>query len=216
MAEEQGSDPRRYRLELAATLLLSIATLGSAFSAWRSSAWSGVQSAELARANDLQSESIRFATRAALQTDVDVGMFLAWLESAIERDQLFADFLAAHFRPEFRGAYDAWMAEPPLDFGPDLPKLPAGTPFGLPAYRLDANEQASELRAQAEQAVERATRASTVATQFVLTAVLYASVLFIAGISIKVRSARSQGVLVVAAAVLLAATLIYSLLVPRL
>lgn len=212
---EQGASNRsRYRLELAATLILSIATLGSAFSGWRSSVWSDVQAFELARAGELQAESIQLATRAALQTDVDIGMFLAWLESSVERDRRLAGFLAEHFRPEFRSAFDAWMRRPAVDLGPEAPKLPADTPFALPDYRLATTAEADALREQAALAVRRAAYASDVATKFVLTAVLYASVLFLAGVSIKVRSAQSQAALVVTAGALLAAAVIYMALVP--
>jgi hypothetical protein len=203
-------DRRHHHLELAATVLLSLATFGSAWSAWRSSAWNGVQSIESSRATFYLTESVRASTRAHTRETIDVATWLMWMQAIARGDERYAEDLAQRFRPEFRPAFEDWLAEPAQG---DVLPIPPGSPFVRGEYQA-AKREALVLQHHAEEASQRATTANAIANDFVLTAVLYASVLFLAGVSLKVESLRIRSALVVLAGLLLCGTLIFTAFLP--
>ena len=85
---------------------------------------------------------------------------------------------------------DAWVATKPLQ-NDDAPL----TPFAMPEYRVAAQTEARRLEAEAE--VLSATARTNVqrATNYVLCVVLFAAVLFFAGISTRLRTPALRRVL---------------------
>ncbi len=73
------ADERRSRrervIEVLAAVILSLATVASAWSAYQATRWSGVQSIRFGEANALRSESVRASNLAGQQTTVDVTVF---------------------------------------------------------------------------------------------------------------------------------------------
>jgi hypothetical protein len=72
---------------------------------------------------------------------VDVGLFTDWIAARSEVNDELAAFLEARFREEFRPAFDAWVAERPLQ----TPGAPA-TPFEMDECQLDEQALATESR----------------------------------------------------------------------
>lgn len=201
---------RHHRLELAATVLLSFATFGSAWAAWRSSVWNGVQAAESSRATHYLTESVRASTLAHTQETIDVATWLHWLQTMRCGDEHYAADLASRFRPEFRRAFEAWLGSAAEGVG-----IPPDSPFVRGEYQ-QAQKEAYELQRLSEDHAQRATLATETSNDFVLTAVLYASVLFLAGISLKVEAYRIRLALVGLAAVVLCLTLLAMAVLPAL
>ena len=119
--------------------------------------------------------------------NIDVEVFLAWVAAVSEGDEREADFLRGRFREEFKPAFEQWMA-----IDPDGPggQIPPGTPFDLDAYQVADLAEADDLERQAAASFDEAREANQTGDNFVLTAVLFASVLFFAGIGTKWRSFR--------------------------
>lgn len=180
-------NPRDRWRELAAAILLALATVMSAWCAYQATRWSGVQATAFGQAGALRSESVRASTRAGQQVQIDVQSWLAWIDARVSGRDEVADFLHERFRAEFLPAFDAWM-----DSVQGEPKgtVPEGTPFELPEYQLAEGEKADRLESEAAASFDEARRANQTGDNFVLTAVLYASVLFFAGIGTKWRSSR--------------------------
>ena len=65
--------------------------------------------------------------------------------------------------------------------------MPARTPVEMDEYQVAAAQEAEELRLEAEAASAVAMEANQTGDNYVLTTVLFASVLFFAGISTKFR-----------------------------
>ena len=178
------------RLEIVATVLLSLATLGTAWSGYQASRWNGEQAKAFSRAAAARVESAKAAALGNAQTQVDVATFTQWVDAyALERTQL-ADFYFARFRTEFKPAVDAWVATRPLQ-NDEAPL----TPFAMPEYRLAAQEEADRLEADAERWSAAARENVQRATNYVLGVVLFAAVLFFAGISTKLRTLSLRRVL---------------------
>lgn len=165
--------------EIIATVLLSMATLASAFSGYQASRWGAEQSVANRAAATARTESTRQSNVANRHVLVDVTAFAAWTDAVAAGDERLKDFLADRFRPEFAVAVDEWLAGAPPG------EIPPGTPFDSEAYELAANAEADRLIGVAEAEVGRADDAANRSDNFVLTAVLYASVLFFAGIASK-------------------------------
>ena len=121
------------RLELVATVLLAVATVGTAWSGYQASRWNGEQAKAFSRASALRIESTKAAGLADAQTQIDVATFTQWVDAYAQDQTELADFYFKRFRQEFNPAMDAWIATSPRR-NPDAPL----TPFAMPQYRLAA------------------------------------------------------------------------------
>jgi hypothetical protein len=196
---------RRHRvaqtIEVVAVIILSLATVSSAWSAYEATRWSGEQAVSAGQASAMRTESTRLSNRANTETAVDVQVFTDWVAAVSEKDTRRAEFLEARFRAEFKPAFAAWLASVPAGTIPD------GTPFQRPEYQLAANAEAQRLLAAAEDRTQASLRANQISDNFVLTTVLFATVLFFAGIASRVQAVNiRRAVLILAVLVWVAAT----------
>lgn len=205
---------RRARLELVAALLLAIAAVTTAWAAFQSTKWSGVQADSYSQASAARVESTRASTEAGQLATIDVTAFTSWVdalsaegrdgvENGLRPDGTYvpqpgtqSGFLFARFREEFRPAVQAWLATRPLG-NQDAPR----TPFAMSEYRLEAQDRAVELEQRAEDFVAQARAANQNGDNYVLMTILFAFVLLLAGISTNIDSLRAQRALVAAAVI---------------
>jgi hypothetical protein len=178
------------RLEFVATVLLSIATVATAWSGYQASRWNGEQAAAFSRASALRIESTKAAGLADAQSQIDVATFIQWVDAYAQEQTELTDFYYERFRDEFKPAMDAWIAARPLR-NPDAPL----TPFVMPEYQVQARVESEQLEAEAESFSAMARTNIQRATNYVLGVVLFASVLFFAGMSTKLRSPRLRAFL---------------------
>jgi hypothetical protein len=176
------------RLELIATVLLALATVGTAWSGYQASRWNGEQAKASARASAARIESAKAAGTANAQKQVDVATFTAWADAYAQDQQKLAAFYFARFRKEFRPAAQAWVATRPLQ----NPRAPL-TPFVMPQYRL-----AAEARVDVQRS-----------TNYVLAVVLFATVLFFAGMSTKLTVPALRRALLALGVVIFVGTLLW-------
>ena len=174
---------RDERVEVVAAVLLSLATVLSAWAAYQATRWSGEQANSYAEAAALRAYGNSQGTIASRQIQIDVATYIAWADAIEDSDTRLAAFIRARFRAEFVPAFDAWLGSGP----PDSTRLPPGTPFEQPSYKLAAQDLADKGVKDADQALLDAQTANQISDNFVLTAVLFASVLFFAGIAAKFR-----------------------------
>ena len=175
----------RNRLELVAALLLALATVATAWSGYQSTRWNGEQSKATARANALRIDSAKAAGLANTQTEVDVATFTQWINAYAQKQTRLTDFYFDRFRDEFRPAVNAWVATRPLE-NPNAPL----TPFAMPQYKLAARAESERLDAEAEISAAKARLDIQRASNYVLGVVLFASVLFFAGMSTRLGSPK--------------------------
>ncbi len=182
-------------IELAATLLLALATIASAWSAYQATRWGGVQANAYSAAGATRSESVRASNTALAERQVDVATFIGWLDAyAAERPVLKA-FYEDRFRAEFKPAFQAWLGSVPAGSVPD------GSPFSMPEYQLAAQQESDQLLTQAEDLAAEARAANQTGDNFILVAVLMASVLFFAGVGTKFKGTITRRTMISMAAV---------------
>ena len=169
-------------IELAATVLLSLATIAAAWSAYQATRWSGEQAENYSAAAARRTEATQQNGIFSGQVVIDVVAWITYLEHVQAGDERGAAFLKDRFRNEFSPAFEAWLALVPTG------QIPPGTPFDLPEYQPEARRMASELNAAADELASLARTANQISDNFVLITVIMASVLFFSGVGTKVRS----------------------------
>jgi len=202
----EDASPSRFdrRLELAATVLLAIAAVATAWAAYQSARWHGQQAETQSASIAARVESTRTANVANRQAQIDVALFTQWVD-AYARDQTeLASFYRKRFRAEFKPAFAAWVATEPRT-NPDAPL----SPFAMPEYKLAATAQADRLQAQAGAASVRVARFIQRADNYSLAVVLFAAALFFAGISTRLRSRRARTIVLGLGYVLFLGSLIW-------
>jgi hypothetical protein len=168
-------------IELVAAFILAAATILAAWSAYQSTRWSGNQANSSAEAGALRAEANRSSSIFAAQVGIDVQLWTLWLQQSQTEDQSAMAFVSERFREEFKPAFDAWLAVVPAGGSPP------GTPFDLEEYAPVEREKSAQLLEEADVASASARRSNQIGDNFVLMAVIMASVLFFAGVGTKFK-----------------------------
>jgi hypothetical protein len=228
VAEEKRADRGRldHRFELFEAIILSIAAVLAAWTGFQAAKWGGVQANSYSQAGASRVESSRASTQAGQQTTVDVIAFTQWLQAAQQEGLLakaadpsavyvpdpnaLSGFLYERFRAEFKPAVEAWLATRPRS-NADAPP----TPFAMPEYKVAAAAEATRLEQQAEQQSATARRANQRSDNYVLMTIVFATVLFFAGISSKMDTFRARTLLLGVGTTLLVAAVIIVVTFPK-
>ena len=107
------------------------AAVATAWSSYQANRWNGEQAKASGRVNALRIEAARAQGLAEAQTQVDIAMFFQWVNATATDEQSWPTSTKHRFRPEFRPAFDAWLATDPLT-NADAPP----TPFAMDEYEL--------------------------------------------------------------------------------
>jgi hypothetical protein len=188
--------------ELLVTTLLVVAALATSWSSYQATRWNGEQAAAAGRTNAIRIQAARADGLSRSQTQIDVATFIAWADADQRGETKVADFYESRFRPEFQKAYDAWLALDPLTNA-----AAPTTPFAMDEYHVAAKAEAEQLDAAAEASAAEVRTSIQRSSNYVLTVVLYAVVLFFAGMSTRLKNMRLRWVMTTAGIVVLLGTL---------
>jgi hypothetical protein len=191
------------------TVLLVVAALGTSWSGYQAPRWNGEQAAAAGRTSAVRISAARAQGLAQAQTQVDVATFIAWADANRQGDHRLAAFYVHRFRDEFKPAFEAWRATRPFT-NPDAPS----TPFAMSTYRLASRTDAAKLDAASEASSAQVRLYIRRSSDYVLTVVLYAVVLFFAGMTTRLGSTRLRWVMTVSGCLVLAGTLIWIATLP--
>jgi hypothetical protein len=174
-------------LEIISAGIMALATVGSAWCAYQSSRWSGVQTIRFSEANAARTQAVGLSDRDGQLVMLDVGMWLDYATAYGEGHTDVANFTANRFRPELKVANEAWLATDPLH-NPGAPT----SPFVMDSYSRPELDESRGLMALADQKTEEAKTANQNSDNYVLLTVLFATVLFFGGISTKFEDRALQ------------------------
>ena len=214
------------RVELLSTIVLAFAVILTAWSAFQSAKWSGIQAIQFSEAGAARTAAARSSLLAGQQAQLDATLFVDWI-TALDSDTragltvqdpsatvhqptpgTVSGFLFLRMRDEFVPALQAWLATDPID-NPDA----AATPFELPEYQLANTVEAERLTVEADDKASQARQANRNSDTYVVSTVLFAAVLFFAGVSSKMAQRRNRilvlsfGVIVLIGAAVVVGTL---------
>jgi hypothetical protein len=183
LSEVHETTSQRERwMELVAAFMLSVATLGIAWSGYQAATWSGLQAQRYTQASAARSLANRAATQASQDRTQDLLNFNRWLEVTTEGNTQLADLYQRRFRAEFLPAFQRWVADDPLH----NPKAVA-SPLFEKNYVLSNSVKADKLETLGDLRFVQGKDATENADSYVFATVFFAVVLFFAGISLRFR-----------------------------
>jgi hypothetical protein len=166
-----------------ALLLLSLATVGTAWCSYESASWNGV-------AGGLSNQSVAASRRAAayqLQAYqvalLDVMLFSEHINARAASNAELARFYSDRFRGEAKIAFDAWLATRPFENTNAPPH-----PFVTNLYHPHLLTEASLANDESQRLAKQAGDAGRTGRGYVLVTVLLASALFCGGTAPKFDS----------------------------
>jgi hypothetical protein len=163
-----------------ALVLLSLATVGTAWCSFQASAWGGVAQAK----TNLSAASGRRAAASELNSFqlklADVLLFSQYVNARAASNDTLARFYADRFRDEAKSAFDAWMATQPFENANAPPH-----PFVTNLYQPRLLEDARLAEAESQDYWRQAGEAGRTSRNYVLLTVLLATALFCGGTAAK-------------------------------
>ena len=190
------------RAESYALIILSVTIVLIAWAAFEAAKWGGEQSIQFSVAGASRTESARNDTAGGQIAQIDISaynQFIAAYSNEVKSGEIepydgttftptpgtLSDFFYGRFRDEFRPIMDAWMATDPSN-NPGAPP----TPFDMTEYKVAEFIEGDRLAAVADEAAVAAREANQNGDNYVLTAVLFATVLFFAGVAGRLENPR--------------------------
>ena len=169
-------------MELLSAVLMAAATIATAWSAYQSSEWNGQFSNHSTAATTAIVRVGKLSNIALQRTSVHVNLFVQWVEAVKDGNTRMADFLLNRFPEPLKAATIAWQSTNPFT----NPHAPA-SPFDMPEYVIVESRDADRWNATAIDEFAAADRASVTSSRYMMFTIIFASVLFFAGISGKFR-----------------------------
>jgi hypothetical protein len=164
--------------EVISATILGLAMLASAWSAYQSGLWGGIQDFRIAEAHISGRQAAEKAVFANQLRGIDVILFERYVTALSENNQQRAQFLVQRFRPEFKVAAEAWLTTQPLK-NPSAPR----SPFVMKEYSLAVENEMRQLRQEEEKQFTEARKANGISDTYLLLTVLFSVVLFLGGIT---------------------------------
>lgn len=202
-------DRRNRWAEITCAMVLALATTCSAWCAYQSTLWGGVQTFRLAAANKAGRESAADNMAALQMRTFDASMLISYIQAKHDGNEQHEKFLFNRFRPEMKKAVDAWLKTDPFN-NPQAPPAP----FRMAEYVQPEFESARQHEERATQEHAAAQHANQTSDRYVLLTVLFAMVLFFGGIAGTVESRRLRIIILSVALVVFAATVVFLAVMP--
>ena len=175
--QPNGGNRHSRTVQIGEALLLSLVTIAAAWSGYAAAVWGTESRLELAQAATLRNLATRADLSALSTRNFDSSTFNAWFTAFTLDDPHKQALAERRFRPEYKVAFDAWIATDPFT----NPKAPPG-PSYMPQYQLADQAKADALDRQAVEASAAGNHAGEVGDDYIRITVFLAAVLFLVGI----------------------------------
>ena len=181
-------------VEILEAFLLAFVAIATAWSGFQAARWDGRETELYAQASTIRVGADQILTLGGQQRLLDVTTFNTWIEARFEgRTDLMALY-ERRFSPEYKVAFDAWLATDPFS----NPEAPPGPSF-MPEYVNPQLERGAQMNELANRRFVEGTAARGHADDYIRTTVMLATVLFLIALSQRFRVRRVRyGVLGVA------------------
>jgi hypothetical protein len=197
-------------MAIAAAVLLALATVASAWGAYQSARWGGYEAKQFAAATSDRIKSSKAADLADQEMAVDREIWVDWINAyGSGQTRLTAYYENNVFSEELKKAFEAWIATDPQN-NPSAPD----SPFETMAYSNENMEKSIDLEERAQEETLEAREAVEQSDKYVLFTVLFASVLFFAGISTKFGARNVRLAVLIMGSVLFTGSLIAIVIQP--
>jgi hypothetical protein len=196
-----GATGSRWRgiVEILEGVLLAVVAIATALGGYQAARWDGRQAELYASSTSIRSQANQALTLGGQQRLLDVSTFNTWIEARSEGKRELAALFERRFSPEFKVAFDAWLALNPFSNR----EAPAGPSF-MPEYANSLLERGARLNDRADRSFEEGSDARRSADEYIRTTVVLATVLFLLALSQRFRIRQMRiGILVLATGLVL-------------
>ena len=185
MAETTAPPKKRRWIEPVIALVMALTTLCTAWCSYESAAWTRVANRSMNESNALERNAALIDVQGSQALIVHASMFMQLLAAYQAGNERLVSFYAERFPPDVKQAYDAWLAQKPLenpaaDAHPFVPKL----------YQVRGVTEAAAARTEAVERLIKARDAGSLSGRYLANTVLFATVLFFAGTAGKFEQPR--------------------------
>ena len=185
---------------------MSLTALATAWSAYQSNIWNGIQVAALADSNEAETIAAKHLLQSNQHRMMDAYIVITISSALADGRKSTVDFLLSRLRDELRSPIAAWIAADPVHNASAV-RSPLESAEYLQNVIGKYAEEQKRLLAVVEQRTGDARRAGRVGDNYVLLTVLFATVLFFGGIATTFRSPKVEAVLLAVATLILVGTL---------
>lgn len=204
---EDNTTHQRY--EMIATLLMAIATIATAWCAYQSTVWSGIQEFAMHEVQELSREVSTLRTLGLQKSIIDLSLYESFLDAELTGHDSLASFYRHRFPPRLKQPFEKWWAMQPLT-NPDAPSHV----FAMKEYIVAENVRADSLHQVAQTTMTEAQDSNAHSEHYILLTVIFASVLFFGGITSNIHSIATKAILVWVSTALLVGSCIWMLTFP--
>ena len=142
---------RRERfVEILEACVLALVAIATAWSGYQAARWDGRQAELYGESGTIRVRAAQLLTLGGQERLLDVATFNTWIEAHIEGRKGVAALYERRFSPEFKTAFDAWIALEPFSNA----DAPPGPSF-MPEYVNPQIEEGSRLNALATRGLRR-------------------------------------------------------------
>jgi hypothetical protein len=198
-------------VQICEAVLLSLVTIAAAWSGYAAAKWGTESRIEIARSSTLRNLATRADLSALSTRNFDSSTFEAWFTAFTLGNPEKQAIAERRFRPEFKVAFDAWMATDPMH----NPRAAPG-PTYMPQYKLADQARADALDSAAEAASNAGDRAGRVGDDYIRITVFLAAILFLVGIGSTFKLHAIRYALIILGAMLLVLAIVLLVLQPGL
>lgn len=195
----ESADRHDRLISIVEALVLAVVVVLAAWSGYSSAKWGTDSRLKLAQASTARTEATRANLDATTTKNFDASTFNTWFTAYVVNNQQAMAVAERRFRPEFKVAFNAWLATDPFTSA----SAPPG-PTYMPQYRQPEQVKATALDVKADRLYQEGADAGGYADDYVRITVYLATVLFLVGIGghFRFRSVRI-GLIAVGSAILL-------------
>jgi hypothetical protein len=166
--------------EALALLLLSLATVGTAWCSYEAAGWGGTAGGLANQSEAATRRAVVDRLQASQMALMDVTLFSQHINARASSNEPLARFYSDRFRGEAKSAFDAWMATHPFENA----NAPAH-PFVTNLYHPQLLEDAGRADVESQQFYKKAGEAGRTSRRYVLITVMLACALFCGGTASK-------------------------------
>lgn len=169
-------------VEISEAIVLAFVAVSTAWSGYQAAKWDGRQAERYGTASAIRIQADELLTLGGQQKLLDVATFNTWIQAKKDGRERLAALYIRRFSPEFKTAFDAWVATHPFS----NPNAPAGPSF-MPQYINPQIDQGNAMNDEATAIFEEGTQARETSDDYIRTTVVLATVLFLLALSQRFR-----------------------------
>ena len=197
-------------LELVAVILLSVTAVLTAWTGFQASKWGGAMSISFSQASAARMEASRQEGLANRKQTIQVALYSQWVQANVSGNQPVMDYLSARFPEPLKTAFRAWMVT-----NPGMNPQAKSSPFDMDEYVLPEVAAAQSADDRADVQFAAALQANQRGDNYTFLTVAFASVLFFAAMSGKMKSRQRQWTLLGIALAMFAMATLLLLVFPK-